>query len=471
PWQNGKCSTTCGPGKKYKRRVRRKLSVPNGPPTCPGDSSETGYENCDQPPCYGCRWKHWGQWQYGQCSKSCGTGNKLKRRTRTKEIIPDTRARCEGSHFETGSVQCNTQCCKSCYWSAWKEWVDGECSVTCGLGTKIKTRIRTEQWFNKPGPCVCQGDSVETGYGICYLKECKPCGVWEPWQPWVCGSCSIYRKKRGDPDGDDDRLAHMPCGTQTCTRTRVCPPCPYSKRNADDAGAAVEVSRRSGGGGGPSCPGSSIEYKTQQCCTTCTWGQWSKWTSWSCKSCPPGIPRCGSTTLAYCSRARVRQRDPNRCPRPFVETETQKKVNTQCPAPKCCRWSKWSDWSIGACSVTCGTGIRPKLRTRTKIYGTTGGSTTCDGKNYEHTDELCYAKTCATTPKPTCNTYEPWTPWVCHCTPIRTYRRKRSGCNSGYNVCQRSRQCPCIKDGRYSEGNCIGEHVQYKQHLICCPFM
>ncbi|CAH1800761.1 unnamed protein product, partial [Owenia fusiformis] len=231
------------------------------------------------------------------------------------------------------------------------------------------------------------------------------------------------------------------------------------------------VSRRSGGGGGPSCPGSSIEHKTQQCCTTCTWGQWSKWTSWSCKSCPPGIPRCGSTTLAYCSRARVRQRDPNRCPRPFVETETQKKVNTQCPAPKCCRWSKWSDWSIGACSVTCGTGIRPKLRTRTKVYGTTGGSTTCDGKNYEHTDELCYAKTCATTPKPTCNTYEPWTPWVCHCTPIRTYRRKRSGCNSGYNVCQRSRQCPCMKDGRYSEGSCIGEHVQYKQHLICCPFM
>ncbi|CAH1800763.1 unnamed protein product, partial [Owenia fusiformis] len=40
--------------KKYKRRVRRKLSVPNGPPTCPGESIETGYINCDQPPCYVC---------------------------------------------------------------------------------------------------------------------------------------------------------------------------------------------------------------------------------------------------------------------------------------------------------------------------------------------------------------------------------------------------------------------------------
>ncbi|CAH1799836.1 unnamed protein product, partial [Owenia fusiformis] len=100
PWQNGKCSTTCGPGKKNKNRVRRKLTVPNGPPTCPGESVETEYVNCDQPPCYGCAWSGWGPWQNGKCSTTCGPGKKYKSRVRRKLTVPNGPPTCPGDSMK-----------------------------------------------------------------------------------------------------------------------------------------------------------------------------------------------------------------------------------------------------------------------------------------------------------------------------------------------------------------------------------
>ena len=45
----------------------------------------------------------------------------------------------------------------------WKEWEEGECSVTCGFGTKINTRTKLVVEANGG---TCTGQSTE-------IKECK----------------------------------------------------------------------------------------------------------------------------------------------------------------------------------------------------------------------------------------------------------------------------------------------------------
>ena len=45
----------------------------------------------------------------------------------------------------------------------WKEWEEGECSVTCGIGTKINTRTKLVVEANGG---TCSGQSTE-------IKECK----------------------------------------------------------------------------------------------------------------------------------------------------------------------------------------------------------------------------------------------------------------------------------------------------------
>ena len=45
----------------------------------------------------------------------------------------------------------------------WKEWEEGECSVTCGIGTKMNTRTKLVVEANGG---TCSGQSTE-------IKECK----------------------------------------------------------------------------------------------------------------------------------------------------------------------------------------------------------------------------------------------------------------------------------------------------------
>ena len=45
----------------------------------------------------------------------------------------------------------------------WKEWEEGDCSVTCGIGTKFNTRTKLVVEANGG---TCSGQSME-------IKECK----------------------------------------------------------------------------------------------------------------------------------------------------------------------------------------------------------------------------------------------------------------------------------------------------------
>ncbi|CAH1800759.1 unnamed protein product, partial [Owenia fusiformis] len=105
-----RCSTTCGPGKKYRSRTR----TYTGLPPCPGNSKETEFKNCDQPPC-GCRWSDWGQCQAsGRCSSTCGSGKRYGTRTRTKQIVLGGPPVCIGASSETCYRPCDNPPCEIC---------------------------------------------------------------------------------------------------------------------------------------------------------------------------------------------------------------------------------------------------------------------------------------------------------------------------------------------------------------------
>ncbi|CAH1800341.1 unnamed protein product, partial [Owenia fusiformis] len=178
-WQYGSCSKTCGTGRKDRIRTRTKQPVGSG---CLGVSVETGYVDCSNPPC--CHWSAWGSWQYGSCSKTCGTGRKNRQRTRTKR---PGGSGCPGLSIEKGYVECrntNSFAC-GCHWSAWGSWQYRSCSKTCGTGGR-KYRSRTRSKL--PGGSGCPGVSVETGYVDC---SNPPCCHWSKWSSWSSyGSCS-----------------------------------------------------------------------------------------------------------------------------------------------------------------------------------------------------------------------------------------------------------------------------------------
>ena len=49
----------------------------------------------------------------------------------------------------------------------WDEWVRGECSTTCGSGSRLNTRVKLVEEANGGS---CAGQSTETEH--CNLQEC-----------------------------------------------------------------------------------------------------------------------------------------------------------------------------------------------------------------------------------------------------------------------------------------------------------
>ena len=102
-WQIGQCSTTCGGGSRTKSRTK-KTQEENGA-VCEGDASME--EQCNTDPCpINCQW---GGWTEGECSQTCGTGNRTN--TRTKLVVEEHGGTCTGNATEV--VECNTNECPS----------------------------------------------------------------------------------------------------------------------------------------------------------------------------------------------------------------------------------------------------------------------------------------------------------------------------------------------------------------------
>ncbi|KAK6195447.1 hypothetical protein SNE40_000876 [Patella caerulea] len=122
-------------------------------------------------------WSDWGDYtDSGQCSNTCGTGT--KRQTRTRQCDNPAPlgggSQCSGSSSEDQTVACKLrECPVHGGWSTWSDYEPGQCSVSCGTGYQNETSSRD---CNNPTPSNggedCQGDDVRTRETTCSMDPC-----------------------------------------------------------------------------------------------------------------------------------------------------------------------------------------------------------------------------------------------------------------------------------------------------------
>ncbi|XP_052232909.1 thrombospondin-2-like [Dreissena polymorpha] len=127
-------------------------------------------------------WAEWSQWS--TCSVTCENGTTTRSRTCTNPPPSNGGLNCGGPAVD--SQLCTNQLCPvHGNWSGWSTW--STCTETCDIG--IKTRMRT---CNNPKPDRfgdnCFGDATQ--FILCLNDPCSyRNGGWSSWNPWL--SCSV----------------------------------------------------------------------------------------------------------------------------------------------------------------------------------------------------------------------------------------------------------------------------------------
>ncbi|XP_066925931.1 uncharacterized protein [Clytia hemisphaerica] len=101
------------------------------------------------------KWSKWGSW--GKCSASCGTGRKTRTRTCTNPVPQHGGLDCADS--DTAVQKCNLKTCPvDGKWSEWGSW--GKCSASCGAGQQNRTRTCTNPAPQHGGLDCSESDNV-----------------------------------------------------------------------------------------------------------------------------------------------------------------------------------------------------------------------------------------------------------------------------------------------------------------------
>ena len=138
------CSTSCG-AYAERTRVRECKNSFNGP--CTGKSVER--VNCGLGPCP--HWAEWVEWGAIECSAKCGSGSK----TRERECINgEPNIDCRGIRQQIDD--CTNGPCQT--WSPWSRTTTA-CSMTCGIGTKTRSRT-CQRGICLDGDC-CLGETTK----------------------------------------------------------------------------------------------------------------------------------------------------------------------------------------------------------------------------------------------------------------------------------------------------------------------
>ncbi|KAM3875993.1 hemicentin-1 [Diretmus argenteus] len=176
----GPCSVSCGVGAQKRLRQCNNPLPANGGRHCTGSDTET--RSCQGKPCpVDGNWSEWSPWE--ECSRTCGQGNRTRVRTCSNPPAQHGGRPCEGKAVEV--IMCSVRPCPVAgNWGSWLPW--SPCSESCGKGMQSRIRL-----CNNPPPAFdgpqCEGPDSQTQ--VCKERPCPVDGKWSSWVSW--GACSV----------------------------------------------------------------------------------------------------------------------------------------------------------------------------------------------------------------------------------------------------------------------------------------
>uniref|UniRef100_A0A8C1GCV3 Hemicentin-1 n=1 Tax=Cyprinus carpio TaxID=7962 RepID=A0A8C1GCV3_CYPCA len=176
----GACSVSCGTGVQKRLRQCNNPFPANGGQHCIGSATET--RSCQGKPCpVDGSWSEWSSWE--ECSRTCGQGNRTRVRTCSNPPAQHGGRACEGKAVE--AIMCSIRPCPvGGNWGAWLPW--SPCSETCGKGMQTRLRLCNNPPPSFEGPS-CEGPDTQTQ--VCSERNCPVDGKWSSWVSW--GACSV----------------------------------------------------------------------------------------------------------------------------------------------------------------------------------------------------------------------------------------------------------------------------------------
>ena len=400
------CTKTCGGGARSRSRDVRYAAAHGGKP-CPalGETVACATGACP-PKCTGtecdCQMAQWGSW--GSCTTTCGIGHRQRDRVVHRPAL--TGQPCCAFGAPCGALtdlsSCEPKACPvDCKVGAWSAWTP--CSLSCGAGST--TRFRDVAVPAKFGGACPVGDLKEARG--CQLAECPvPCvvGAWGAWSACTktCGGGSQARTRTVS-----QHAAHggQACPVLVASQFCVSQPCPsdcvvgnFSPWDACSASCDPGTTHRrrplispaSAGGKGCGALTESKPCSLRACpvvCTVTAYGHWG-----ACLGSGGMAVACGGGTQKR-SRSIVHAGS-TPCP-----TLVDSRPCATGPCAADCKVSAWGTW--GACDLTCGGGLRVRVRTilsHAVLTGKSCGPLTNSG--------ICNSYAC-----PVDCVQSPWRPW------------------------------------------------------------
>lgn len=445
-----KCTKSCGGGHKTRIRICANPAPMYGGKACVGSFIDVEACNTDPCPVDG-KWSKYGPWD--KCSKTCGGGVTQRRRSCSNPAPDHGGNDCEGPAMERG--ECNKQHCPiNGGFTEWSKF--GECTVSCGGGTKTRMRACTNP-APQYGGKACVGPIKDTE--ACGTQHCPIDGGYTDFGPWAkctksCGGGSQFRTRtctqpKPQYGGESCLILGAPierreCETQACAKYTKFGP--WSKCSKTCAGGVQKRSRSCVASGWNAvindCKHLGHSYETRKCETQpCPInGNWGGWTAWT--RCSEECGKGSKTKSRKCNNP-FPQYGGKKCP----GYHTIKAVCEIKPCPIHGGYTQWSDF--GACTKSCGGGTQTRERA-------------CTNPTPEHGGRKCagiavHSQPCNTQNCPIDGGWTTWTMW----------RPCSKSCGGGRTY--RQRRCTNPKP-MYGGDHCPGAPIQAKQcGTLPCP--